>query len=1038
MTFQGDVRGIGLAELLQGLARGRKEGTLTLTAKGGLRSVMGIADGKAWLLPDPDEEQDTWRQRVRDAWGDEDEVIIDVARMEQVAKAARTEIMYALLDGGGVHFRFEPGDLPDRTTRLAEDGAEETVVYCKPTQVEFLLLEFARITDELESRGASAEMRPDFIPCIQDLTELGKVPPQLVSECNGNSTVQEIADRLGWPLRQARLELARPLAAGALRLAHHIEVLGLSIYELQRKHFTRAGMRLTLWTRISPPGPFVFEDAEALSNEWLAGRLTAALRTMRMRDVRCILRRLDHSLQNPNATLVHWTEAARMTRMDRIVRLRHAAAQLRAEGDACTLEPRELLDLARDLRDHSSAWRSAPALTMAAHRQPQSTSQRLELGMGFLAAKRGEDAGPWVVKACEELLNHGNADRVLSPLRQLLELEPRNRDARQLLTRAKRSSTRTKRVRRNILIGTAIIASAASVAFVKVSGDRERESRITEVRRLMSDPVRGLTALDQHFRSDPAPEVQDLRRELEERLRSIELQMRTAWLEEFHKVQQVAKSGDPIAVPGMLAALPTPPKLKLVTDSWPDRHDVLTGLVQRLESEVTLLGIPSTKAPQQVVTEQRVIGQVRDLKGGIQTQGSTPKQMADYTASLVTLEELIIHRGEQRSMEAFEEEQRSRLAENDRLLELARTSDKRGDYLRAIRHYEEIVARDSTGKVRRVLAREIELVRKKIAAVDSARSSALEGRHVESFDVLVDAFGAADGVMLPFRIKTVPSGAEVRVDGGAPRKTPFTVEGTFEQSWSLTFALPGFEPKALHVQGPQDVTVLLSRQPERIFKSDGRIEALPVAVGSDFIVVDRVGRIARIGPHGALVWCKQIKTLAGVARAPVELPGRPGHLLLITETGAAWILDPKTGEPEGPWELESMPVFGPATVGEEVHVVLRNGKLARWRSSLRPTLEAVGTSAPLGEDMRYGTTFGAAVLSARGKAETTLAAPNGRWKATIGEKAILVSRDGDPTSVFPVERHGEWSYIAWSLPSTSAPNGRLWIADTFGLRGIVP
>ena len=37
MSFQGDVRGIGLAELLQGLSRGRKEGVLTLTARGGHR-----------------------------------------------------------------------------------------------------------------------------------------------------------------------------------------------------------------------------------------------------------------------------------------------------------------------------------------------------------------------------------------------------------------------------------------------------------------------------------------------------------------------------------------------------------------------------------------------------------------------------------------------------------------------------------------------------------------------------------------------------------------------------------------------------------------------------------------------------------------------------------------------------------------------------------------------------------------------------------------------------------------------------------------
>ena len=44
MSFQGDVRGIGLAELMQGLARGRKEGTLTLNTKTGLKGTIGLVE----------------------------------------------------------------------------------------------------------------------------------------------------------------------------------------------------------------------------------------------------------------------------------------------------------------------------------------------------------------------------------------------------------------------------------------------------------------------------------------------------------------------------------------------------------------------------------------------------------------------------------------------------------------------------------------------------------------------------------------------------------------------------------------------------------------------------------------------------------------------------------------------------------------------------------------------------------------------------------------------------------------------------------
>ncbi len=71
MSFQGDVRGIGLAELLQGLGRGQKEGTLTLTAVGAQRAILGVAEGKAWLLPDPDEEAEAWTVRARDAWAED-------------------------------------------------------------------------------------------------------------------------------------------------------------------------------------------------------------------------------------------------------------------------------------------------------------------------------------------------------------------------------------------------------------------------------------------------------------------------------------------------------------------------------------------------------------------------------------------------------------------------------------------------------------------------------------------------------------------------------------------------------------------------------------------------------------------------------------------------------------------------------------------------------------------------------------------------------------------------------------------------------
>ena len=255
------------------------------------------------------------------------------------------------------------------------------------------------------------------------------------------------------------------------------------------------------------------------------------------------------------------------------------------------------------------------------------------------------------------------------------------------------------------------------------------------------------------------------------------------------------------------------------------------GISQRLEKEVTLLGAPSSDAPQQPVTERRVLNHIEELRAALTSEERTGAEYADFVEALDTLEVLIGDRDEERSIEAFEAERVERLEQNDRLLDLARSADQDGDFTRALRHYGEIVAHDSTGKVRKVLAAEIQSVRKKQSAVEGARELAGDGQHKQAFELLEEAFESASGVMLPFAVRSVPSGAQVRVNGGSPRTTPFNIEGTFEDDWELAYEMPEFEPRAIRVQGPQDVTVFLSRTPKRRYPTDGRIEALPVRRG---------------------------------------------------------------------------------------------------------------------------------------------------------------------------------------------------------------
>src|SRR5688500_8534357 len=159
MSFQGDVGGIGLADLLQSLARGR-DGVLTLLARDGARSTLGIQAGQVHLLPEPEEDPEIWRDRARQAWARDADFRIDTLRMGEIARAQRIENLYKLLDSDGVHFRFAPGALPERPQAPALSAGESGVerkggwrdaVFCPGMAVESLLLEYARLKDEGES-----------------------------------------------------------------------------------------------------------------------------------------------------------------------------------------------------------------------------------------------------------------------------------------------------------------------------------------------------------------------------------------------------------------------------------------------------------------------------------------------------------------------------------------------------------------------------------------------------------------------------------------------------------------------------------------------------------------------------------------------------------------------------------------------------------------------------------------------------------------------------------------------------------------------
>ncbi len=1037
MSFQGDVRGIGLAELLQGLARGRKEGVLTLTAADGHRVLIGLEEGQAHLLPEPREDPERWRTRARDAWAGETRV--DYLRMAEIARAQRLEDLYTLLDGDGAHFRFDPGVLPRPSPAPGEESDQLPQVFCGPMQVEFLLLEYARIADELEGCPGALDLPSDLVPCLLDPAAVGGTPLQALEQCDGQSTLQEIADRLGWPIRQAQLTFLPALQAGGLRRAQSTELLHLALGELSSKRVSRAAVRLEAWCREILPGILDPELANLLEGEWLGGRLSAALRAMSGPARRTLLRRLDHALNNPSQTVVHWIEATRIDRTDRIARIKRMAAEFREGSDPDAPTVRDLLDWAREQRDAGHPWRAAPALVLASLRQPTNTTLQLELGSGLVQAGRILEGAPWILAGSRELIDGGHPDRTVMPLRTLLARDPRNRECRQLLSRARRGSSEVRKLRKNLLVGLGITCMLAGAALVKVRVDRRHERLLGEVRQALSEPSRALSLLDEHFHGDLSPEILSLREQIEERQRLDELDARSKWLSAYHAAQLEATKGDPLVAYERIRAVPTPPKLRLIREPWPDPKNLYPALVEHLRGELDALGEPVEGSPQQVAREDQIYGWAETLIVTVLSAEPVPPLLQEFAESLADLKAAVDERREERDARIEARLAQENLEKEDQLYRKGEAYARSGDLQRALNCWEEVVALDTTGKVKGLLDKRMAAARSQLEAIGEARRLAQEGKHEQAIALLEERLEDPTNVMLPWAVDSYPRGAHVSQGEDRIWTTPFTIETTLDEVVELTFEADGFIPRTLTIDRPGNRIVHLERRPERAFEGAGQIDAIPVPLDEDHLVVDRQGSITRIGAGGEVRWSQKIKTLSGFARAPVFMPMRPGHLLALTEDGDAWIVAAEDGRLEGPWQLGSAPRLGPSPSAGHVRARLADGRLVLWADALRPVLEEPGAPVQAGEEETlYGAEGGFSVHRRRAGDEGAFPCPWRDWVVEPTEDAYVVHPLGEPDGGYSILRHGDWTFIAWEAASAGAPQGRLWVSDGAGLRGFVP
>ena len=1037
MSFQGDVRGIGLAELLQGLARGRKEGVLTLTARGSARCTLGLAGGKLHLLPAPDEDPEAWRQRARNAWASQPEFHIDEGRVSVIARAQRTENLYALLDGEGVHFRFNPGKLPSAEETI--EGSEAAPVYCEGTAVETLLLEYARIADEIGRSMGAESIAQDSIPCVLDTTLAGG-NAHLLGQIDGNSTLIELSDRLGWPIRQTQLQVCYELQRGTLRLALAEEVLSLALYELGQNNFARAARRLEAWSQSSPPGPLSTQDGQALASEWTANRLPLSLRLMPSKSVRRLMRRLDAVLGDPSAAAAHWEEVAKKDRRDLISRLHWLACQFRASTEDVRPDAREFLELARELKESGNEMRAEPALVMAAHCQPRSLAAQLDVGLGLVSVRRASEASPWILGAASELLRRDAADRALQPLRVLIEADPNNREARRLWTLARRSSTRVRKLRRHLLLAASVTAILGLGAFVKVRVDRRQQEKVDTVLESIDNPIVAMQLLESNFPDSDSAQVSELRDLILARQREQEMARRADWNDLFRDAQNECTKGDPFLALQKIIDLPDPPRLVLVQDAFPERSSLFGAIVEHMLSELDALGMPIEGS----IEQTRVEDEFEDQARALEKVAAEMKQVDEVKQFRLRLTEVTDRVAERRNTR--EERMRAQVdleisTTQNRLLVEAERHAAAGDFQRSLARYEDLLETDPDGRIARVLAEPIEQVRAMDNAVNEARRLASDGRHEAAAAMMREHLPNPERFFLPWRVESFPAGAQVQMVDGPLYRTPFEIESTLGERSVMRFSIEGHDEFELTLDGPRDVFVWLSRTPERNWQTEGRVDALPVAIEDDHILVDRRGKVVRVGAGGDVVWSSTIGSLSGVARSPVPMPSRPGHLLMATEDGQAWILDQDKGSLEGPWDLKSRPTAGPYPVQDTISVRLANGDLATFHTRLKPNIESAAQSADrvsYDERYRHGVDAGMSVARRGSDLSDRLSSPWTEWVCQVGEEVFRVFETSDPGGGFAVHRQGEWVYLAWEAPHADLPGGRLWLSDGAGLRAIVP
>ena len=326
-------------------------------------------------------------------------------------------------------------------------------------------------------------------------------------------------------------------------------------------------------------------------------------------------------------------------------------------------------------------------------------------------------------------------------------------------------------------------------------------------------------------------------------------------------------------------------------------------------------------------------------------------------------------------------------------------------------------------------------------AYEEAVALAEAGRHADALERLSRHCRQPSEHLLPWRIETLPAGATIQTSQGQTRRSPTTLRTAAGEHIELRVEAPGYVERTVSFDDPGNRRIALNRAPERVWKSLHRVDAAPVASGPDHIVANRAGRIARLsqGRPGSL---EQGAPFPGRSRAHADLPaGAPGTPAR-RHRGRRGVDRRRAGrQHERPLEGRLAPRRGARPDSRRNLGPVRRRPRGRLgvvdhASGLRGRERLPGAERH-GPRRRNEHRARRPPRSERDERNEPGEQDDRLGRVQVESDHFLVHR-GDPGDAFPVERVGEWNFLAWEPPNALISHGRLWVSDEEGLRSYRP